>query len=128
MKRCKGLCFGARLSESTVAFVKVSVAFYSGVASSFPSLLGSNWPYLSQAAWEGFPAPRQDANWSYSLPPVPGFHAKDQADGLEGSSGRLQQVRRLDGQEAGFVGWQKASVLRGGVKHRSSCSAASARE
>lgn len=54
---------------------------------------------------------------------MPGFHAKDQADGLEGSSGRLQQVPRLDGQEAGFVGRQKASVLRGnagGVNHCSS--------
>lgn len=47
--------------------------------------------------------------------PVPGCHAKDQAAGLEGSS-----VRVLDGREAGFVGWQEASILRGGVGHCSS--------
>lgn len=42
--------FGSRLSKSTVAFVKVSGAFYFRVASSFPSLLGSIRLYLHQAA------------------------------------------------------------------------------
>lgn len=91
------MCFGACLSKSTVAFVKVSGALYSRVASSFPSWLGSSSLYLHQAAWEGFPALCQDTTWSRSLPPVPGFHARDGADGLEGSSERLQQVLLLDG-------------------------------
>lgn len=85
-------------------------------------MLGSNWLYLYQAAWEGSPALCQDATWSYSLPPVPGFHAKDQADGLEGSSSGLQQVPCLDGQEAGLVGRQKASVLCGNAGSVKPCS------
>lgn len=116
------MCFGARLPKSTLGFVKVSGTFYSGVASSFPSLLGSNCLYPYQAGWEGFPALCQDTTWSYSLPRVPGFHAKDQADGVEGSSGRLQQVPRLDCQEAGLVGRWKASALCGKAGSVKRCS------
>lgn len=81
------------------------------VASSFPGLPGRSWLCLYQAAWEGFPALCQDTTCSSSLPPVPGFRARAQADGLEGSRDRLQQVLCLDGQEVGLEGQQKASVL-----------------